>query len=100
MGMAATPLRRLSSLGALAHRARPPALPTVCGAMGLCVSGPCSPADVPLPARFLSMLEEEIYGENSPIWEADFTVPATEGAQLVSRPGISGSSPPSLGAVG
>lgn len=32
------------------------------------------------------MLEEEIYGENSPIWEADFTVPATEGAQLVSRP--------------
>ncbi|NXS05596.1 KAT2A acetyltransferase, partial [Oxylabes madagascariensis] len=36
--------------------------------------------------RFLSMLEEEIYGENSPIWEADFTVPAAEGAQLVSRP--------------
>ncbi|KAF1444538.1 Histone acetyltransferase KAT2A, partial [Spheniscus demersus] len=36
--------------------------------------------------KFLSMLEEEIYGENSPIWEADFTVPATEGAQLVSRP--------------
>lgn len=46
------------------------------------------------------MLEEEIYGENSPIWEADFTVPAAEGAQLVSRPGISGSSSPSLGAVG
>ncbi|NWU91531.1 KAT2A acetyltransferase, partial [Upupa epops] len=36
--------------------------------------------------KFLSMLEEEIYGENSPIWEADFTVPVTEGAQLVSRP--------------
>lgn len=53
-----------------------------------------------LPARFLSMLEEEIYGENSPIWEADFTVPAAEGAQLVSRPGISGSSPPSSGALG
>lgn len=43
-----------------------------------------------LPARFLSMLEEEIYGENSPIWEADFTVPAAEGAQLVSRPGTVG----------
>uniref|UniRef100_A0A8C4IZ69 Histone acetyltransferase n=1 Tax=Dromaius novaehollandiae TaxID=8790 RepID=A0A8C4IZ69_DRONO len=42
--------------------------------------------------KFLSMLEEEIYGENSPIWEADFTVPATEGGQLVSRPGIWGSS--------
>ncbi|KFQ28000.1 Histone acetyltransferase KAT2A, partial [Mesitornis unicolor] len=36
--------------------------------------------------KFLSMLEEEIYGENSPIWEADFIVPAAEGAQLVSRP--------------
>ncbi|XP_075033022.1 histone acetyltransferase KAT2A isoform X2 [Mixophyes fleayi] len=36
--------------------------------------------------KFLSMLEEEIYGENSPIWEADFTVPNTEGPQLVSRP--------------
>ncbi|NXF34451.1 KAT2A acetyltransferase, partial [Nyctibius bracteatus] len=36
--------------------------------------------------KFLSMLEEEIYGENSPIWEADFTVPAAEGAQLGSRP--------------
>ncbi|XP_051742523.1 histone acetyltransferase KAT2A [Ctenopharyngodon idella] len=32
--------------------------------------------------KFLSMLEEEIYGENSPIWEADFTMPASEGAQL------------------
>uniref|UniRef100_W5N4C5 Histone acetyltransferase n=1 Tax=Lepisosteus oculatus TaxID=7918 RepID=W5N4C5_LEPOC len=32
--------------------------------------------------KFLSMLEEEIYGENSPIWEADFTMPATEGSQL------------------
>lgn len=54
----------------------------------------CLHADVLLPSRFLSMLEEEIYGENSPIWEADFTVPAAEGAQLVSRPGISGSSSP------
>uniref|UniRef100_A0A8C8K0F5 Histone acetyltransferase n=1 Tax=Oncorhynchus tshawytscha TaxID=74940 RepID=A0A8C8K0F5_ONCTS len=33
--------------------------------------------------KFLSMLEEEIYGENSPIWEADFTMPASEGGQLV-----------------
>ncbi|KGL87509.1 Histone acetyltransferase KAT2A, partial [Charadrius vociferus] len=48
--------------------------------------------------KFLSMLEEEIYGENSPIWEADFTVPAAEGAQMVSRPGIAGSSSPSSGA--
>uniref|UniRef100_A0AAR2LI43 histone acetyltransferase n=1 Tax=Pygocentrus nattereri TaxID=42514 RepID=A0AAR2LI43_PYGNA len=32
--------------------------------------------------KFLSMLEEEIYGENSPIWDADFTMPASEGAQL------------------
>uniref|UniRef100_A0AAY4CWQ9 histone acetyltransferase n=1 Tax=Denticeps clupeoides TaxID=299321 RepID=A0AAY4CWQ9_9TELE len=31
---------------------------------------------------FLSMLEEEIYGENSPIWDADFTMPASEGAQM------------------
>uniref|UniRef100_A0A8C8RH94 histone acetyltransferase n=1 Tax=Pelusios castaneus TaxID=367368 RepID=A0A8C8RH94_9SAUR len=36
--------------------------------------------------KFLSMLEEEIYGENSPIWESDFTMPATEGSQLVPRP--------------
>lgn len=28
------------------------------------------------------MLEEEIYGENSPIWEADFTMPAADGTQL------------------
>lgn len=28
------------------------------------------------------MLEEEIYGENSPIWEADFTVPVSDGTQL------------------
>ncbi|XP_063156810.1 histone acetyltransferase KAT2A [Candoia aspera] len=39
--------------------------------------------------KFLSMLEEEIYGESSPIWEADFTMPATEGAPLVPRPAIS-----------
>ncbi|XP_039595215.1 histone acetyltransferase KAT2A isoform X1 [Polypterus senegalus] len=40
--------------------------------------------------KFLSMLEEEIYGENSPIWESDFTVPATEGSQLVPQPAVSG----------
>lgn len=28
------------------------------------------------------MLEEEIYGDNSPIWEADFTMPASDGSQL------------------
>uniref|UniRef100_A0A7N8YKY3 histone acetyltransferase n=1 Tax=Mastacembelus armatus TaxID=205130 RepID=A0A7N8YKY3_9TELE len=33
--------------------------------------------------KFLSMLEEEIYGENSPIWEADFTMPASDVVQLV-----------------
>uniref|UniRef100_A0A667XNP4 histone acetyltransferase n=1 Tax=Myripristis murdjan TaxID=586833 RepID=A0A667XNP4_9TELE len=32
--------------------------------------------------KFLSMLEEEIYGENSPIWEADFTMPASDGTQF------------------
>uniref|UniRef100_A0A8D2L0Y7 Histone acetyltransferase n=1 Tax=Varanus komodoensis TaxID=61221 RepID=A0A8D2L0Y7_VARKO len=37
--------------------------------------------------KFLSMLEEEIYGESSPIWEADFTMPVTEGPPLVPRPG-------------
>uniref|UniRef100_A0A8C4HX56 histone acetyltransferase n=1 Tax=Dicentrarchus labrax TaxID=13489 RepID=A0A8C4HX56_DICLA len=26
--------------------------------------------------------QEEIYGDNSPIWEADFTMPASDGAQL------------------
>uniref|UniRef100_A0AAR2KMP9 histone acetyltransferase n=1 Tax=Pygocentrus nattereri TaxID=42514 RepID=A0AAR2KMP9_PYGNA len=42
--------------------------------------------------KFLSMLEEEIYGENSPIWDADFTMPASEGAQLVLSPvAVSGS---------
>uniref|UniRef100_A0AAQ5XXI2 Histone acetyltransferase n=1 Tax=Amphiprion ocellaris TaxID=80972 RepID=A0AAQ5XXI2_AMPOC len=45
---------------------------------------------------FLSMLEEEIYGENSPIWEADFTMPASDGTQLghqtvISPPSVSGS---------
>ncbi|XP_066554513.1 histone acetyltransferase KAT2A isoform X1 [Amia ocellicauda] len=38
--------------------------------------------------KFLSMLEEEIYGENSPIWEADFTMPASEGAQLGHQPAV------------
>lgn len=40
-------------------------------------------------SRFLSMLEEEIYGENSPIWEADFTVPASDGTQLGHQTGTS-----------
>ena len=64
------------------------------------MSSSCWLPDARLPARFLSMLEEEIYGENSPIWEADFTVPATEGAQLVSRPGTLGSCSPVLGLWG
>ncbi|MGH0189986.1 UNVERIFIED_CONTAM: hypothetical protein FKN15_040990 [Acipenser sinensis] len=34
------------------------------------------------------MLEEEIYGENSPIWESDFTMPAAEGAQLGHQPAV------------
>uniref|UniRef100_A0A672HJE5 Histone acetyltransferase n=1 Tax=Salarias fasciatus TaxID=181472 RepID=A0A672HJE5_SALFA len=46
--------------------------------------------------KFLSMLEEEIYGENSPIWEADFTMPASDGTQLghqtvISPASVSGS---------
>lgn len=40
------------------------------------------------PPRFLSMLEEEIYGANSPIWESGFTMPPSEGTQLVPRPGM------------
>lgn len=40
------------------------------------------------PRRFLSMLEEEIYGANSPIWESGFTMPPSEGTQLVPRPGM------------
>uniref|UniRef100_A0A7N8WKG7 histone acetyltransferase n=1 Tax=Mastacembelus armatus TaxID=205130 RepID=A0A7N8WKG7_9TELE len=39
---------------------------------------------------FLSMLEEEIYGENSPIWEADFTMPASDGTQLGHQTGEEG----------
>lgn len=34
------------------------------------------------------MLEEEIYGENSPIWDAEFTMPANEGAQLGPQTGL------------
>lgn len=34
------------------------------------------------------MLEEEIYGANSPIWESGFTMPPSEGTQLVPRPGM------------
>lgn len=45
--------------------------------------------------KFLSMLEEEIYGENSPIWESDFTVPATEATPVVSRPVVSPAAVPS-----
>lgn len=36
------------------------------------------------------MLEEEIYGENSPIWEADFTMPASDGTQLGHQTGQEG----------
>uniref|UniRef100_A0A673ZI62 Histone acetyltransferase n=1 Tax=Salmo trutta TaxID=8032 RepID=A0A673ZI62_SALTR len=43
--------------------------------------------------KFLSMLEEEIYGDNSPIWEADFTMPASEGGQLVISPAAVSGSP-------
>uniref|UniRef100_A0A8C7WPI5 Histone acetyltransferase n=1 Tax=Oryzias sinensis TaxID=183150 RepID=A0A8C7WPI5_9TELE len=43
--------------------------------------------------KFLSMLEEEIYGENSPIWEADFTMPASDGTQLVISPAAVSGSP-------
>ncbi|XP_059410611.1 LOW QUALITY PROTEIN: histone acetyltransferase KAT2A-like [Carassius carassius] len=61
--------------------------------------------------KFLSMLEEEIYGENSPIWEADFTMPASEGTQLGHQTVLSpvsvsgsplskGSSGPALGVTG
>lgn len=32
------------------------------------------------------MLEEEIYGANSPIWESGFTMPPSEGTQLGPRP--------------
>ncbi|XP_069041780.1 histone acetyltransferase KAT2A isoform X2 [Lepisosteus oculatus] len=46
--------------------------------------------------KFLSMLEEEIYGENSPIWEADFTMPATEGSQLGGQQVISPVAVPSV----
>lgn len=38
------------------------------------------------------MLEEEIYGANSPIWESGFTMPPSEGTQLVPRPGMCASS--------
>uniref|UniRef100_A0A6Q2Y5V0 Histone acetyltransferase n=1 Tax=Esox lucius TaxID=8010 RepID=A0A6Q2Y5V0_ESOLU len=48
--------------------------------------------------KFLSMLEEEIYGENSPIWEADFTMPASEGGQLGHQTGEGGGS--STGGLG
>uniref|UniRef100_A0A3Q2PF57 K(lysine) acetyltransferase 2A n=1 Tax=Fundulus heteroclitus TaxID=8078 RepID=A0A3Q2PF57_FUNHE len=46
--------------------------------------------------KFLSMLEEEIYGENSPIWEADFTMPASDSTQIghqtvISPASVSGS---------
>uniref|UniRef100_A0A8C3XPQ3 histone acetyltransferase n=1 Tax=Chelydra serpentina TaxID=8475 RepID=A0A8C3XPQ3_CHESE len=50
--------------------------------------------------KFLSMLEEEIYGENSPIWESDFTMPAAEGPSLVPRPGtLRGKRPSALRAM-
>ena len=38
--------------------------------------------------RFLSMLEEEVYGDNSPIWDDDFTVPQSLslGASRITSP--------------
>lgn len=51
---------------------------------------------MPNVSRFLSMLEEEIYGENSPIWEADFTVPASDGTQLGHQTGMVDSPPAEL----
>ncbi|MED6259715.1 Histone acetyltransferase kat2a, partial [Ataeniobius toweri] len=48
---------------------------------------------------FLSMLEEEIYGENSPIWEASFTMPASDSTQIGHQTVISpasGSGSPAL----
>uniref|UniRef100_A0A8C1RR47 Histone acetyltransferase KAT2A-like n=1 Tax=Cyprinus carpio TaxID=7962 RepID=A0A8C1RR47_CYPCA len=50
--------------------------------------------------KFLSMLEEEIYGENSPIWEADFTMPASEGTQLGHQTVSVSGSPLSKGSSG
>ncbi|KAA8585354.1 hypothetical protein FQN60_004048 [Etheostoma spectabile] len=54
--------------------------------------------------KFLSMLEEEIYGENSPIWESDFTMPASDGTQLghqtvISPAAVSGALPKGLSSV-
>ncbi|XP_047216025.1 histone acetyltransferase KAT2A-like [Girardinichthys multiradiatus] len=49
--------------------------------------------------KFLSMLEEEIYGENSPIWEAGFTMPASDSTQIGHQTVISpasGSGSPAL----
>ncbi|XP_059812445.1 histone acetyltransferase KAT2A isoform X1 [Hemitrygon akajei] len=45
--------------------------------------------------KFLSMLEEEIYGLNSPIWESDFTLSASEGVQLGQQPAVTPSPVPS-----
>uniref|UniRef100_A0A4W3GW03 Histone acetyltransferase n=1 Tax=Callorhinchus milii TaxID=7868 RepID=A0A4W3GW03_CALMI len=39
--------------------------------------------------KFLSMLEEEIYGQSSPIWDSDFTLSAVEGGQQTQQPGKS-----------
>lgn len=38
-----------------------------------------SPGFVP---RFLSMLEEEVYSQNSPIWDQDFMVSSSQTGQL------------------
>ncbi|GCB71878.1 hypothetical protein scyTo_0001729 [Scyliorhinus torazame] len=46
--------------------------------------------------RFLSMLEEEIYGQSSPIWDSDFTLSAAEGVQLGQQPAVSPSPVPSI----
>lgn len=46
------------------------------------------------------MLEEEIYGENSPIWEADFTMPASDGTQLGHQTGEKAVQPGMMFVVG
>ncbi|XP_048416525.2 histone acetyltransferase KAT2A isoform X2 [Stegostoma tigrinum] len=46
--------------------------------------------------KFLSMLEEEIYGQSSPIWDSDFTLSAAEGVQLGQQTAVSPSPVPSI----
>uniref|UniRef100_A0A4W3GSM9 K(lysine) acetyltransferase 2A n=1 Tax=Callorhinchus milii TaxID=7868 RepID=A0A4W3GSM9_CALMI len=46
--------------------------------------------------KFLSMLEEEIYGQSSPIWDSDFTLSAVEGGQQTQQPAVSPSPVPNI----